>query len=117
MFAVYSILIGGVANAALILGHNLTPTTTTLDAGEKMVGSYALGYGITDDLTIANSPWLDISYNMPNIDLRYGLPSGSDLTSFAIEGLYFKTIPSGGRLFEQHSYFLRLTYGLEFFEF
>lgn len=104
------------ANAQdFILGHNLTPTTAVLNAGDSMLGTYAAGYGLTDKLTIATSPWLDISYNMPNVGLKYALPSGSDHTSFVIESLYFKTYPYGEKLFEQESYFLRLTYGLEFF--
>lgn len=99
-----------------ILGHNLTPTTAVLNDGDIMVGTYAAGYGITDNLTVATSLWLDVSYSMPNLGLKYSLPSGSDSTSFVVEGLYFKTYPYGEKLFEQESYFVRPTHGLEFFE-
>src|SRR5690606_4860169 len=100
-----------------ILGHNLTPTTALLGEGDVMVGTYAAGYGLTDTLTVATSPWLDISYSMPNLGLKYALPSGSDSTSFVAEGLYFKTYPYGDRFFEQESYFIRLTYGVEALKF
>jgi hypothetical protein len=106
----FSISLSASAQAQeFILGRNLTPTTAVLNQGDIMLGTYAAGYGLTDNLTIATSPWLDISYSMPNLGLKYSLPSGSDSISFVIEGLYFTTYPYGEKLFEQESYFIRPT--------
>ena len=52
---------------------------------------------------------------MPYLGLKYAWVSDSEYSSVSLEGLYFKTYPYGDRLFEQESYFLRLTYGFEYF--
>ncbi len=52
------------------VGHSLTQTSYTLPEGKWMLGTFALGYGLTDDVTLGTSPWLLTLYNMPNVVLR-----------------------------------------------
>ncbi|MEN0060285.1 MAG: hypothetical protein AAGB31_15710 [Bdellovibrio sp.] len=58
-------------NSAIFIGHNVTPTTDTLAAGEWTVGTYAVGVGLTDSLFIATSPWIGLSYNTANVHLKW----------------------------------------------
>jgi hypothetical protein len=91
---------------SMLIGHNLTPTTYTLPKGRATVGSYAVGYGITDDWMAATSPWIWIGYQMAMMESRYRFlhQDGFEVT---LEGMYFKSL-SGSR-YQQHSTFLRLT--------
>jgi hypothetical protein len=57
---------------AIPFGHNVTPTSYTLSKGTSTAGIYAIGYGFTDSLTVATSPWIEYNYNMHNLHLRYG---------------------------------------------
>lgn len=95
-----------------IIGHNLTPTTSVLGANDLTIGTYAAAYGVTDELSVGTSTWLDYSYSMPNVGLKYAPSISSDVHSLMFEGLYFKTAAYGERLFDQASYFLRASYGL-----
>lgn len=95
----------------LILGHNLTPTTDVLKNGDATVGSYAVAYGLSDQLTLSTSTWLDLSYSMPNFGLRYSVPLGFAEMNWGVEGMYFRTFDYGDRLFKQTSFFVRSTYG------
>lgn len=55
------------------LGHSLTQTSYTLKKNKSMAGTFALAYGVTDQITVATSPYLLSLYNMPNIIVRTGL--------------------------------------------
>lgn len=96
-----------------LLGHNLTPTTYVLKKGQITLGSYAVGYGVTDFWTIATSPWFDVGYNMPMINSRFllfsreGLQVGTDVS-------YFKTFHFGTDRYSQESSFLRITASQKF---
>lgn len=52
------------AKKSVLFGHNLAVTTQTLKKGSLTFGNFAAGIGVTDNLTIATSPWLLNSYNM-----------------------------------------------------
>lgn len=71
-------------------GHNLSPTTETLQAGKFAAGFAAVSYGITDDLTIATSPWIAWDYNMINLAIRYKSKIDSR-TTLGFQTHYFKT--------------------------
>lgn len=92
--------------STILLGHNLTPTTYTLPRGQGTAGSYALGYGLTDQLFVGTSPWIWIGYGMAMAEGRYRFlqESGFELT---LEGMYFNSLP--GSRYDQHSTFVRLT--------
>jgi hypothetical protein len=66
------------AKASFSFGHNLSSTSETLPQGESTAGTYALGYGLTDQLTIATSPWLIFGYNLNNAIIRYSMPIDLD---------------------------------------
>lgn len=54
------------------LGHSLTQTSYTLKKNKSMAGTFAIAYGLTDQITVATSPYLLSLYNMPNIIIRTG---------------------------------------------
>jgi hypothetical protein len=56
---------------SILIGHNLTPTTEVLRAGDSTVGTYAVGYALTDHLFLATSPWIWVSYNTANVHLKW----------------------------------------------
>ncbi len=93
---------------AMTIGHNVSPTSYTLAADELTLGSYAVGYGITDNWMIATSPWMIVNYNMPMIATRFAFASDSVIHRFAIEFDYFKTFEYGFNLFKQESFFVRM---------
>lgn len=72
------------------VGHSLTQTSYTLPKGKWMMGSFALGYGLTDDITLGTSPWLVTLYNMPNVILRTK-KSLSASTALGMQLGYMKT--------------------------
>ncbi|MGZ3727266.1 MAG: hypothetical protein ACXVBD_15790, partial [Pseudobdellovibrio sp.] len=55
----------------LYIGHNLTPSTDILAPHTYTIGTYAAGFGLTENLFIATSPWIWYSYNTTNIHLKY----------------------------------------------
>jgi hypothetical protein len=73
-------------------GHNLTSTTYVLAPHQWTVGTYALGYGVTEKLTIATTPWLDLIYNMPTLEAKYAVAI-DDRWRWSEEILYFQTQP------------------------
>lgn len=98
-----------------LLGHNLNPTTAVLNEGEASVGTYALSYGLSDSLTVSTSPWIDLNYNMPMGDLKFGVPIELRvLKRVSIEAMYFKTFPILFNLYIQTSTMERLTTTLQF---
>lgn len=56
---------------AVFIGHNLTPSTDTAGKHKVTLGNYAAGFGVTENLFIATSPWILFSYNTANIHLKY----------------------------------------------
>lgn len=90
------------------LGHNLTPTTYTLSKGEITAGTYALGYGLTDELSIGTSPWLAYDYNMPMVQMKYGTPGFWEGSRIAADLNYFKTYPYGENLYDMKAAMTRL---------
>lgn len=56
---------------ALFIGHNLTPSTEVAGKYKVTLGNYAAGFGITENLFVATSPWILYSYNTMNIHLKY----------------------------------------------
>jgi hypothetical protein len=93
-------------------GHNLTPTSDVLSRGQAVLGTYAIGYGMTDRFTVGTSPFIIGFYNMAVIDLRYALIRDNGF-QFTVEDLYFKSLPYKNLgmhdQYHQESTFLRLT--------
>jgi hypothetical protein len=56
---------------AVFLGHNASPSSYALSAGQVTVGNFGIATGITDQLTIATSPWLWASYEAANVHLKW----------------------------------------------
>src|SRR5690349_16640648 len=67
----------------LYIGHNQTQSTDVLRAHTATLGNYAAGFGITDHLFVATSPWILYSYNTMNLHLKYS----EDLNSRSTIGL------------------------------
>ena len=95
-------------------GHNLTPTTDTLSKNEVTLGTYVVGYGVTDRLTLATSPWFDYFYNMPMINGRLLVYQQNNFRVIT-EINFFKTYDTSsgyyseaGLGYEQTSAFLRI---------
>jgi hypothetical protein len=76
---------------SILFGHNLTPTTYTLKKGTMTAGNFMAGGGITDQFMLATSPWLYVSYNMPNIGARYRVPLNNFVRQGVLQAAYFKT--------------------------
>lgn len=71
-------------------GHNLSPTTNTLPEKTVSAGIYLLGYGFSDDIMIATSPWFHMFYNMDSYIIKSKLHNGKDY-SIAFQTAYFKS--------------------------
>jgi hypothetical protein len=95
--------------SSVLLGHNLTPTTYGLSKGGVTAGTYALAYGLSDQWTIATSPWLIVNYNMATVITRITTAPGEQLPRAALEVSYFKTIPMLWNRYTQESLFIRAT--------
>jgi hypothetical protein len=109
IFALIALLLAPLANAETLLGHNLTPTSGTLQQGEITAGSYALAIGITDHLTLGTSPWLIWMYNMPALSARYSFDLDGLFTRLTVEQLFFKTFHYGANMYQQESGWTRVT--------
>jgi hypothetical protein len=72
------------------LGHSLSQTAYTLPKGSSMVGSFAVGFGVTDNITLGTSPWLLTLYNMPNLVVRTKQSLGTS-TALGLHVGYMKT--------------------------
>lgn len=70
---------------SFFIGHNLTPATEIPQKGTWTVGSYAVGYALTDEILVATSPWIYVSYNTNNVHMKYShmLTPKSDIGFFA----------------------------------
>jgi len=78
LFSCLLALVPAISDASFSFGHNLASTSETLPKGQATVGSYALGYGITDRFTVATSPWMIFGYNLNNIVARHSVPIDAD---------------------------------------
>jgi hypothetical protein len=100
----------------VLLGHNLTSTSYTLKKNQLTVGTYLVGYGITDSFMISTSPWIDLLYNMPMINARY-LVTQLDDFRVLVDANYFKTFPYLRNMYEQNSTFARIVASEKFSSF
>lgn len=75
---------------AIFLGHNVSPSSYSLRAGQIGVGNFGIAAGVTDQLTLATSPWLWSSYEAANVHLKWinRWPNGS---RFGAMVSYFET--------------------------
>lgn len=95
---------------SFLIGHNLTPTTDTLGAKQWTLGTYFVGYGITDQWTVGTSPSMIAFYNMPTLSSRYGFTGEKVLFDrYAIEATYMKAFYFGLNKYDQEAIFSRLT--------
>lgn len=71
-------------------GHNMSPNTYTLSQGGYSFGPYAIAVGLTDNITIATSPWMYYGYNSHNYMIRTSYKLNSN---FQLGGqmMYLKT--------------------------
>lgn len=93
-----------------LFGHNLSPTSYTLEGGEVSAGSYALALGIGDNWTLGTSPWMITQYNMPCIISRFGFDTNNEaIQRVSLEFDYFKTFPYFFNTYNQESTMTRLT--------
>ncbi len=97
------------SQASFSFGHNLASTSETLSQGQSTVGSYALGYGVTDRLTVATSPWLIFGYNMNNAILRHSIPVNVD-NEIGQQLAYFETNPKLGDAYVMRAMSYSLTW-------
>lgn len=88
-------------------GHNFTPTTSVLKANSWTAGSAALGYGITDELSVSTSPFLLATYNMASANLRFTRETDFDFHAISGEIKYFKTFEFGD--YKQESVFASIS--------
>lgn len=74
----------------VFLGHNVSPSSYTLRARQIAAGNFGIAAGITDQITIATSPWLWLSYEAANVHLKWieDLSNGSRVGALVS---YFET--------------------------
>ncbi|MBY0371387.1 hypothetical protein K2X33_11915 [bacterium] len=111
--ALFCPAVSNASNLSTLFGHNLTPTSYLLEEGQVTVGAYAIGYGITKRWTLATSPWMILSYNMPMVASKFLIAEG-DTTRLSLETSFFKTfdyyipLPYPHGQYDQESFFTRL---------
>lgn len=95
---------------SILIGHNLTPTTHTLAGGSVTAGNYLVAVGLTDNLFIATSPWMYVSYNMYSVGARYryALDSLSDL---GLQVSYLKSSDEPPYLYQMEATNTSLSWG------
>ncbi len=71
-------------------GHNLSPTTHQLKAGNGTVGVFVSAIGITDWLMAGTSPWLIFDYNMHNLLTQARIYKSNNHT-ISVRGSYYQT--------------------------
>lgn len=99
------------ASQPISFGHNLAASNETLSRGHWTAGTYFLGTGITDNLTVGLSPWIYFSYNMDNVLIRCKHPFLNNV-SMSHQFGYFKSNPDLGSRYIQESTSYWLTWGL-----
>lgn len=83
----------GEEDPTFYIGHNLTPSTNTLDKGQFTVGTYAVAVGISKKLFVATSPWIWLSYNTANLHLKW-VPFDDGTTRIGLFVSYFESFNS-----------------------
>ncbi len=73
-------------------GHNQTQSSDLLKSGQCTIGNYVLGCGVSNQITLATSPWLFVNYEAANIHIKFG-HRDSDGDSRATLLSYFRTLP------------------------
>lgn len=92
-------------NSNFFVGHSLSQTSYTLPEGKWMVGTFALGYGLTNNVTLGTSPWLLTLYNMPNVLLR----TKKELSASSAIGVHLGYMKTAEYL--RNDYSMELFYG------
>lgn len=75
---------------SLSFGHLLTPNNRTLDSGEFSIGTLYLAAGLTDNITIATSPFVSSVFKMLNLNVRVAFEMKNQ-QRFGVDLSYFKT--------------------------
>lgn len=91
------------------VGHSLSQTSYTLPKGKLMLGTFALGYGLSDDVMLGTSPWLLTLYNMPNLVLRMK-KSLSTSTAVGMHVGYMKTQEYLQNLYKMETFYGNLIF-------
>jgi hypothetical protein len=73
------------------------------------VGNYILAYGLTDEVMIGTSPWLQFSYNSDNLVLRLKHPLDSE-SSIGQQLIYLQNDTSFGSVYEMTAFLYWLTW-------
>ncbi|PWU18442.1 MAG: hypothetical protein C5B49_07195 [Bdellovibrio sp.] len=92
-----------------LLGHLETPTNSTLPQGQWTLGTWTLGYGLTDQLMLATSPWLAGYYNLASLLMRFRQPIDVR-RSWGIQLGYFKNSDALGHVYKMEAGGLWLLY-------
>lgn len=92
---------------SFFVGHSLTQTSYTLPQGKWMAGTFAVGYGLTHNLTLGSSPWLVAIYNTPNVIFRAKQDLSYDLT-LGFHGGYMRSEPILANLYDMELYYSNL---------
>lgn len=75
---------------AVFLGHNTSPSSYSLGKGQVTVGNFGIAMGITEQITVATSPWLWASYEAANVHLKWTRATQDD-SRVGILVSYFET--------------------------
>ncbi len=94
-------------------GHNLSPSTETMAARQWTAGTYYLGTGLTDHLTVGLSPWIALGYNLENYIIKYS-HQGIAEDEVSHQLAYFHNDDRLGNRYKQTSMAYWLTYGRNF---
>lgn len=111
---VFALPTQAISNTSLVspqksFGHNLAPSTETLSQYQWTVGTYYVGTGLTNDLTIGVSPWIAIGYNLENVIVKFKHKLGDDFLSHQLA--YFNSNKNLGQSYIQKSMSYWLTFG------
>ena len=78
-------------NKSILIGHNFTPATDVLRPGVWTVGDYGLGRGFDGNFMVTTSPWIWLSYNTSNVQLKWN-HKWDDQSDFAVFVEYFNSL-------------------------
>ncbi len=74
----------------VFLGHNASPSSYSLGSGQVTVGNFGIAAGITEQITVATSPWLWASYEAANVHLKWTRATKDD-SRVGVLVSYFET--------------------------
>jgi len=78
---------------AILLGHNLSPTTEIPRKGSVSLGTYLLSYSPSDRLMLGSSSWMLWGYNSLSGIFRYRLSEESGwFDNLSLQGAYIKSV-------------------------